>query len=115
MRWLTEKDVLRRAMRGVVPDEIRRRRKRGTVSPVDAWMRAPVLPEPVADALSPARLAASGYFAASAVRDLLARHRAGVAPHGRTLLAIAGVQVLRELFVSGRSAPERPRFDDAAL
>jgi asparagine synthase (glutamine-hydrolysing) len=114
MRGLVEKDVLRRAMRGLLPDAIRLRRKRGTQSPVDEWLRAPLLPEVLERALSRERLAAHGYFDADEVRARLARHRAGEPTHGRTLLAIAGVQVLHELFVDGAGAPERPRLDDDA-
>jgi asparagine synthase (glutamine-hydrolysing) len=110
MRWLEEKHVLRRAMRGIVPREILARRKRGTLSPIAEWLRAPRLPDAVAEALAPDRVAATGYFAAGTVRALLDRHRAGVADHSHELLTVAGVQLWHEQFVAGRGAPERPRF-----
>ena len=40
MRGLTEKHALREAMRGIVPDEIRTRPKRGTLSPIGPWSTA---------------------------------------------------------------------------
>jgi asparagine synthase (glutamine-hydrolysing) len=114
MRRLEEKFVLRRAMRGLLPREILARAKLGTSSPVDAWLRAAALPEVIRDALSPERLAATGYFAPPAVAALLARHRAGAGEHGRELLLIAAVQVWHDLFVAGRGVPERPSFAESA-
>lgn len=97
-------------MRGIVPDEIRARRKRGTQSPLATWLRAPELPAAVADALSAERLAATGVFAPAPVRELLARHRAGIGEHHRELLAVASVQIWHDLFVTRRTVAERPTF-----
>ena len=107
MRGLTEKFALREAVRGVMPDEIRTRPKLGTQSPIGEWLRGRELPSAIAHALSPDALAASGWFAPSAVRDLLARHRAGAAGGERTLLTIAALQTWHDVFVSRRLVPER--------
>lgn len=108
MRGFTEKHALREAMRGIVPDEIRRRRKRGTLSPIGSWLRVRDLPGPLAHALSVEGLAASGWFVPSAVQDLLARHRAGDGAGERTLLAIAGLQTWHDVFVTRRTVARRP-------
>ena len=110
MRRLTEKHVLREAVRGLVPDEIRTRRKLGTTSPMGPWLRAEALPESFRATLSPERLASSGWFAPDAVRRLLAEHRAGAGEHARSLLAVAALQTWHDLFVSRRTRPERPTF-----
>lgn len=112
MRGLREKYVLRRAMRGVVPDEILARKKRGTRSPLEEWMRAPVLPAAIEDALSTERLRDVGWFRPEVVRGAFERHRAGASSHGRDLVVIAATQLWHDVFVSGRVVPERPVFDE---
>ncbi|MBM4245357.1 MAG: hypothetical protein FJ148_16365 [Deltaproteobacteria bacterium] len=112
MRRFTEKHVLREAVRGLVPDEIRSRSKLGTMSPIGAWLRAEALPESFRETLSPERLASSGWFAPDAVQRLLAEHRAGrgTAVRARVLLTVAALQTWHDLFVTRRTAPERPSF-----
>jgi len=112
MRGFREKYVLRQAMHGLLPDEVRARRKRGTLSPLDAWMRAPSLPRAVADALSPERARRVGLFAPDAVRTLVDEHRSGAAAHGRELLVVAATHFWHDVFVDGGAVPEQPVFDD---
>jgi asparagine synthase (glutamine-hydrolysing) len=107
MKGLCEKHILRRAMRGILPEEIRLRQKRGTVAPVAHWLRAP-LPEFAADALSQRRLAETGYFVPHTVHMLLERHQSGDADHSRELFTVLGLQLWHELFVAaapGAAAP----------
>jgi asparagine synthase (glutamine-hydrolysing) len=110
MRGLREKYVLRRAMRGIVPAEILERQKLGTRSPLDAWLRAPVLPAAIEEALSEERLRAVGCFSSGSVRKLFGEHRAGAVSRGRDLLVIAAVQTWHDVFQTGRVIPERPAF-----
>lgn len=97
LRGLQEKAVLRRAMRGVLPPSICRRRKRPLSAPVRDWMRPP-LPDVVRDSLSASRIRDTGFFDASCVAGLLRAHEAGVADHSRLLLLIAGTQLWDEMF-----------------
>ncbi len=99
-RYLTEKYILRRALKGVVPEEIRKRRKRWPLLPFERWLRQP-LPEFARTLLSEASLRAKGYFDASTVTTLLSQHRAGRGRFGRVLMAVLGVQMWDELFVQG--------------
>ena len=94
------KHLLRRALSRVLPAELVRRRKRGMIAPRQRWLRGP-LPEFAADALSPERLRATGYFDASAVSALLAEHRAGRVDAGDLLLGVLGVQLWDSMFMHG--------------
>jgi asparagine synthase (glutamine-hydrolysing) len=107
LRGRTEKHVLREALRGALPEEIRRRPKRGLIGPVHQWFREP-LPPFAETLLSPAGLARTGYFDPAAVATALAEHRAGRAPRGVRLLAVLGVQLWDELFARGPGLPASP-------
>jgi asparagine synthase (glutamine-hydrolysing) len=107
LRWRTEKHVLREALRGALPEEIRRRPKRGLIAPVHAWFREP-LPAFAEALLAPAGLARTGYFDPAAVTAALADHRAGGALRGVRLLAVLGVQLWDELFARGPGLPAAP-------
>ena len=67
------KVILKRALRGIVPDEILRRPKKGFGIPVAAWIRGPLRPL-FEDALSERALREAGVFDPAAVRTLLRTH-----------------------------------------
>jgi asparagine synthase (glutamine-hydrolysing) len=101
LRGRTEKWVLRRALAGVLPDEVRRRTKHGLSTPYRTWLRGR-LPDFAEELLGPARLRATGYFDPVAVAELRARCReTGRAP-AAVLLAVLAVQTWDELFVRRR-------------
>jgi asparagine synthase (glutamine-hydrolysing) len=110
VRALTEKRVLREALRGVLPRSVRSRRKWGLRSPVARWLRTP-LPAFAAELLDPAALRAKGYFEPSAVQAALTRHHAGAPEERSRLLGVLAVQLWDELFLRGRDpaalAPSR--------
>lgn len=99
-RWTTEKMILRRAMEGILPRAIARRRKQGLLAPVHAWMRGGV-PASVVEATAPAELRRTGYFDPDAVAAM-ARDpdREWAVP--RYLFGVAAVQAWHRLFVEGR-------------
>jgi asparagine synthase (glutamine-hydrolysing) len=68
--------VLKRALRGVVPEEILARPKKGFGIPVAAWIRGPLRPL-FEEALGGRALRESGLFDAKAVRGLLQSHLDG--------------------------------------
>ncbi|HEY6909393.1 MAG TPA: asparagine synthase (glutamine-hydrolyzing) [Myxococcales bacterium] len=68
--------ILKRALRGVVPDEILRRPKKGFGIPVAAWIRGPLRPL-FEDLLSERRLREGGLFEPAAVRAVLQAHLDG--------------------------------------
>ena len=67
------KVLLKRALRGVVPDEILRRPKKGFGIPVAAWIRGPLRPL-FEESLSEKALQDGGIFDPAAVRALLQTH-----------------------------------------
>ena len=95
-RW-QEKAVLRDAMRGVLPREIRERKKVPMSAPIRDWMRRS-LPDVAAESLADARVRAAGYFEPACVARLLGQHQSGAADHGRLLLLIASTHLWDDLF-----------------
>ena len=73
----TSKVLLRRAMRGIVPDEILdRRRKMGFSAPVGAWLRGP-LRGLFEEAMTNSRAVARGFVTAGAATALYEEHSSG--------------------------------------
>ncbi len=110
-RGARDKIVLRESMRGVVPDEILSRRKRGLFTPIpDA--RHPSLAEAREELLSERSVREKGYFEPAAVRRLVEAPGEGSNRRREALLLVFGVQVWDELFVRGRAewaaGPEAP-------
>jgi asparagine synthase (glutamine-hydrolysing) len=79
-KWL-----MKRTMRGVLPDEILYRRKMGFVTPVSAWFRGPLSGE----AQRLAGLADTGWFERATLERVAADHIAGKRDHGRLLWQLA--------------------------
>src|SRR6202521_2613566 len=76
LRGLRSKFLFKRALRGVLPDSILRRPKKGFGIPVAHWFRGP-LKEQMLSVLSPERIARKGFFEPAAVAPLIDDHRAG--------------------------------------
>ena len=100
LRRRTEKYVLRRAMRGVVPEEILRRRKRPLVAPHRRWMVG-ALPGFAHQLLNGESLRAKGYFEARQVDRLRRVASTGARGASEALIAVLAVQVWDEIFVRG--------------
>jgi len=86
------KVLLKRAMRGIVPDEILRRPKKGFGIPVAAWIRGPLRPL-FEDLYSESELRRSGLFEPRAARAMLQRHVAGRADLRKPLWTLAMFQL----------------------
>jgi asparagine synthase (glutamine-hydrolysing) len=72
----TTKHIFRKAMQGVLPDEVLRQPKAGFAAPTDYWL-ANDLREMTDDLLSESRLRGRGLFRAEGVQRLIAEHRSG--------------------------------------
>jgi len=70
------KVLLKRALKGIVPEEILQRPKKGFGIPVAAWIRGPLRPM-FEDLFSPSSLSRSGLFQPGPTRELLERHLSG--------------------------------------
>ena len=104
IRGGTGKWLMKRALRGRLPDEILDRRKMGFVTPVGAWLRGPLAGEAAAIARSPV-LAETGWFDAAVVARLAEDHRRGRSDHGRLLWQLLMLEKsLQRLFGLGSGA-----------
>jgi asparagine synthase (glutamine-hydrolysing) len=88
------KYLLRRLMRGRIPDEIIDRPKVGFGVPLNRWLRESLAPL-VIDQLDPVRLGDSGYFDPAAVRNLVAEHLAGRRDNGHKLWLLVQFELWR--------------------
>jgi asparagine synthase (glutamine-hydrolysing) len=84
LRGLRKKVILKRALRGLLPPEILRRKKHGFSVPMAAWLRGE-LREVAGDLLSGAEVGAAGLFDPAAVNALLEEHLAGRCDWSRNL------------------------------
>jgi asparagine synthase (glutamine-hydrolysing) len=91
LRGGTGKWLLRRAARGLVPDEILDRPKMGFATPVGAWLRGPL--RPLVEELLPRGLAAER-GAVPAVRRLIDEHRRG-ADRADALFTLLALELFR--------------------
>jgi len=89
VRGFTTKAILKEAARGLVPDDVIGRKKRGLSVPVARWLNTGLAP--LAD-----RLLAPPRLGGDRVPQLLAEHRAGRANHARKLWPILMAQLWAE-------------------
>ena len=76
LRGLRSKYLFRRALRGVLPQAILARKKKGFGMPVAKWLRGP-LREPLLAALAPDKIKREGFFEHAIVRRMLDDHFSG--------------------------------------
>ena len=103
LRGLGGKYLLRRLMRGRIPDAIIDRDKQGFSAPLGAWLRGPLAPL-VRDALAPNRLASTGLFDAAGVQRLVDEHLSGQRDHARRLWLLLQFDLWRERWLGARTA-----------
>jgi asparagine synthase (glutamine-hydrolysing) len=102
--WRDEKMILREAARGLLPEEILRRRKQGQANPLRLWEAAGLL-DHAADLLSEPAVRARGLFQPRFVDRLLSRLRRGRgAPFDRNRLHfLVLIEIWHRIFID----PER--------
>lgn len=76
LRGFTGKYILKRAMEGILPKAIIRRRKAAFGVPFRAWLRRDLAPM-IADLLSPEAIKRRGYFSVPAVQKMIEDNTAG--------------------------------------
>jgi len=84
MPGLELKHVLKRTMRGLLPDAVLRKRKGGFNVPMSAWLKHQLRPL-VDEYLSPARVRRDGFFRPETTSRLVVEHMAGRADYSRNL------------------------------
>ena len=109
LRGLTQKYLLRRAMRGLLPEAVLRRPKMGFGVPIDHWFRHE-LREMAYDVLLDDRARQRGYFRPETVRRYLDEHVEGRAHHHPRLWSLLMLEQWHRVFIDrGRPPPRHPR------
>jgi asparagine synthase (glutamine-hydrolysing) len=107
LRGSAGKRLLKRALRGRVPDEILDRPKMGFGVPLGRWFREDLRQLP-ADVLLDARALDRGYFRRHEVEVLIDEHRAGSADHSARLWSLLQLEMWhREVVDAPVAADER--------
>jgi asparagine synthase (glutamine-hydrolysing) len=83
----TTKAFLKRALNGLVPDEILSRPKMGFAVPLDSWLRTS-LRDMTSDVLLSSRAREFGILQPDAVERLVSEHMSGAASHGHRIWAL---------------------------
>jgi len=113
LRGLHEKDVLRQAVRDLLPDDIRERPKRPYRAPIAAALTGPGAPEYVGQLLSPDAVRSAGLFNPDAVSHLLAKCESSARVgevDGMALVGVLSAQLWHSQFIEQFDAglfPER--------
>jgi asparagine synthase (glutamine-hydrolysing) len=82
VRGLTKRYLFKRAMQGILPEQILRKKKQGFGLPIAVWLRSdPSFQRMVRDTLFDARAAARGWWEPAFVERLLAEHERGSWDH----------------------------------
>lgn len=97
LRGFTTKYVLKRALRGRLPDELLNRRKHGFGIPLASWLRGELRPAMTA-LLDPDRLRRAGFLAPDAVTRLVHEHLDGRRDHRKTLWTLMAFELWREAY-----------------
>jgi asparagine synthase (glutamine-hydrolysing) len=108
LRGMTTKYILRRAMRGRLPEEILSRKKMGFPVPVGSWFRgqfAGVIDEYVLGGRARSR----GIFDNDFVNELVARHMAGE-NHAERLWALVNFEIWQRRFIDGEEVSSETQF-----
>jgi asparagine synthase (glutamine-hydrolysing) len=95
------KYIFRRAVEGIVPRKIVRRRKAAFGAPIRAWLRRD-LAGMVDDLLSQETLSRRGYFRPAAVRAMIAEDRQGEGDHSLRIWALLTLELWHRAFIDSR-------------
>jgi asparagine synthase (glutamine-hydrolysing) len=97
--WRT-KHILKRVLKGLVPDAILARRKQGFGVPLGPWMRGP-LRRTLETRLASEEVARIGLFDAATTRRLVAEHVSGARNHQKILWGLLMFDAWRERYLPG--------------
>jgi asparagine synthase (glutamine-hydrolysing) len=101
IRGLTQKYLLKRAMRGVLPEAVIRRRKAGFGLPVRAWLRNE-LRDLVHDVLSEEKVRRRGLFDSGAVARMVRENHLGQRDYTLQIWALLTLEVWHQTFMDNR-------------
>ena len=93
------KAVLKRAVRGLIPDNIIDRSKQGFSAPASEWLRKELAAE-ARSCLLDGEMVKRGYFNKGFVKDLLDAHQSGPADHGVELWNLYNLEMWHRHWIS---------------
>jgi asparagine synthase (glutamine-hydrolysing) len=102
LRGLRSKFLFKRALRGLLPEAILRRPKKGFGIPVAEWFRGP-LREQMLSVLSPERMARKGFFEPAAVAALVREHLEGRRDNRKQLWTLFAFELWHDGYVARSS------------
>lgn len=99
----TTKYLLRKAMTGVLPEEVLTQPKAGFGAPVARWLNQDLAPM-IDDLLSPQQVARRGWFDPNEVASVLDRHRSSRSDMSLQIWSLLTIELWNQQFVDGRRA-----------
>jgi asparagine synthase (glutamine-hydrolysing) len=114
LKGMTTKYILKRALQGIVPQEIIDRKKHGFGVPVGQWFRTS-LKSYLRDTLLSREALRRGYFDEAALRRLIAEHESGKRDHGHRLWALLTFEIWHRMFIDQESSSWRSETTKTAL
>jgi asparagine synthase (glutamine-hydrolysing) len=113
LKGMTTKYILKRALQGIVPQQIIDRKKHGFGVPVGRWFRTSLNGYLHETLLSDVALA-RGYFDETILRRLIAEHESGKRDHGHKLWALLTFEIWHRIFIEREKSswlPDRSRTE----
>jgi len=95
---LRKKNIMRRAMQGILPVEILNKKKVGLEMPYSRWFKNE-LKDLLAQYLGPAKIAERGLFKPQSVQAVLDEHIMGRRDNGRALWGLLNYMVWLDLYI----------------
>ena len=102
---LAGKYLFRRAMEGVLPDQILLKRKQGFSAPERSWYQGPLMSYAKALLLD-RRTMSRGYFLEAAIRRVLDEHSTGQVNHRLLIWSLLSFEFWNRLFMDGGGPPQ---------
>ncbi len=99
----TTKHIFRRAMQGVLPEEVLRQPKAGFAAPTDYWL-ANELKEMTSDLLSTSQIRNRGLFRPEAIRKIVDEHRSGRQDWSMQIWQFLTLELWMQNFMDGSSS-----------
>jgi asparagine synthase (glutamine-hydrolysing) len=104
LRGSQTKSILKKAMRGIIPDEIIHRPKQGFGVPMQKWFKED-LREMVMDTLTDSRTRQRGYFDQRVVGAILREHLSGRRDNSRHLWSLLMLELWHRAFIDHQPEP----------
>jgi asparagine synthase (glutamine-hydrolysing) len=100
LRGLRSKFLLKRALRGILPDSILNRPKKGFGIPVAQWFRGPLM-EQMLSVLTPDRILREGFFDPKGIDRLIHDHLAGRRDNRKQLWTLFAFELWHDGYLKG--------------